>query len=243
MYSFNEKFFHNIDTEDTAYVLGFVCTDGNIYKRDGYQFQLGISVRDYDKEILFHFKDSLNSNHPIHEQSDARRPTTIMNSIVFVSDKMGEDLGLLKIYPNKTFNLDYNFIFNQLNRELWPAFILGLFDGDGNIDCPKNGTISRSHVRLSGPIKELQQINQQLSLIGLNSNLATDKRKYTQPFGSLECINTTDKYCLLKYMYSANVNGLSRKRQEAYELMRRIEYNVTNRAENKMAIETWRRLK
>ena len=242
MYNFDENFFHKIDTEDKAYLLGFICTDGNIYKRDGHQLQLGISVRDYDKEILLHFKDSLKSNHPIHEQLDNRRSTTLMNTIVFVSNKIGEDLGLLKIYPNKTFNLDYSFIFNQLTSELWPAFILGLFDGDGNIDCPKDGTISRSHVRLSGPVKELQQISQQLKLVGLNSNLIIDKRKYTQPFGSLECVNTIDKYCLLKYMYSTNVIGLSRKRQEAYELIRRIECNVTNRAEYKKAVKIWESL-
>lgn len=40
MYVFNENYFSSIDSEDKAYLLGFICTDGNIYKRDGHQTQL-----------------------------------------------------------------------------------------------------------------------------------------------------------------------------------------------------------
>ena len=56
MYVFNENYFSSIDSEDKAYLLGFICTDGNIYKRDGHQTQLQISLKDCDDEILIHFK-------------------------------------------------------------------------------------------------------------------------------------------------------------------------------------------
>lgn len=244
MYKFNESFFNNIDSADKAYLLGFICADGNIYKRDSkHQTQLQISVRDYDVEILKHFINSLNSNHPIKVNQDKRRKQTIMNTVTFISDKVGEDLIQLSITQNKTFSIDYNKIFNTIDKTLWNAFLLGLFDGDGNIDYPKDGTISKSHVRLSGPINQLKQIQQILDSIGINLIIVEDTRKYSNPFGTLECKNTITKYCLLKYLYSNQVISLTRKMNNAKELIGRIENNVTNRSENKVAIEYWHKLK
>lgn len=37
MYSFNENYFNEIDCADKAYLLGFICADGCLYKRDGHQ--------------------------------------------------------------------------------------------------------------------------------------------------------------------------------------------------------------
>ena len=73
MYSFNEHYFDIIDSADKAYLLGFICTDGCLYKREGHQGQLSISLKDQDEEILQHFKESLSSNHPIRYQIDTRR--------------------------------------------------------------------------------------------------------------------------------------------------------------------------
>lgn len=240
MYTFNENYFEDINCADKAYLLGFICTDGNIYKKDiNHQTQIQISIKDCDIEILNHFKRSLNSNHPIKNQIDKRRPTTIMNTITFISDKMGKDLFRFNITSNKTFNLNYTTIFNLIDKSLWNSFLLGLFDGDGNISCPKDGTISGSHVRLSGPIEQLQQIQVKLNNISLYPKIFQDNRKYTKPFGSLECVGTISKYCLLKYLYSSNVESLIRKKNSALELMSRIENNVTNRKENIEAVKTW----
>ena len=65
MYNLNEYYFDKIDNADKTYLLGFICADGCLYKREGHQGQLSISVRDYDAEILQHFLDSLEANHPI----------------------------------------------------------------------------------------------------------------------------------------------------------------------------------
>ena len=242
MYTFDERFFNVIDSADKAYLLGFICTDGNLYKREKHQGQLQISVRDYDTEILEHFKTSLRANHPIQTTIDKRRPTTVMQTITFVSEPMYLDLKKLLINDNKTFSIDYTFIFNKINKIYWKSFLLGLFDGDGNIDYPKDGTISRSHVRLSGPLEQLKQIQQVLNTLKIPTIIVEDKRKYTKPFGSLECKNTIEKYCVLKYLYSDEVNCLSRKKENALELIRRIESNTTNRKENKDAIKYWHEL-
>ena len=240
MYRFDTDYFESINSKDKAYLLGFICTDGNLYEREGHQTQLQISVRDYDEEILLHFLKSLNSNHPIKISQDKRRSETVMKAITFVSDKVGQDLKKLKISINKTFSLDYNFIFGHINKDLWPSFLLGIFDGDGNIDYPKDGTISKAHVRLSGPVEQLLQIQRVLEEFKIKATIIVDKRRYTKPFGSLECPNTTSKYCLLKLLYKDDILCLSRKKENAFEIIKRIEDNVTNRKENIIAVDTWK---
>ena len=161
-----------------------------------------------------------------------------MASIVFVSNHLYDSLIRLGIYEKKTFLLDYNFIMKNIPEKFIPSFVLGLFDGDGNIDYPKDGTISRSHVRFSGP---LEQLNQLYDLFPFKEYLSiiVDKRNYSMPFGSLEAKGTIGKYCLLKFIYSSTTDGLSRKRNNAKILIERIENNATNRIENKKALLAW----
>ena len=122
MYTFNEKFFSNINTEGKAYLLGFICTDGNVYKRNGHQTQLQISVKDCDNEVLIHFRESLESNHPIKTIEDSRRKDTKMSTITFVSNILGKTLEDNGIFPNKTFLIDYDYIFNLMDKNLWGSF-------------------------------------------------------------------------------------------------------------------------
>lgn len=197
-------------------------------------------MRDYDDDILQHFLESLNATHPIKSATDKRHPSTIMHTITFVSDRLVSDLQRLSVGENKTFTINYSTIFNNIPTNLWYGFILGLFDGDGNIDVPADGTISRSHVRLSGPMQQLMEIQAVFTNLSIKLSLIQDKRNYTKPFGSLECSNTSSKYCLLKFLYqNSTLRCLSRKRSTALELIQRIEKNVTNRSENKKAIAQW----
>ena len=238
MYTLNENFFNEIDNADKAYLLGFICTDGCLYKREGHQGQLSISIRDYDIEILSHFISSLEASHPIKYTADSRRKETVMVSVVFVSEKLYQSLIRLGLKPQKTYSLSYSEIMKHIPKSFWPSFYLGLFDGDGNIDFPKNGTISRSHVRLSAPLKQLLQLQNNFPFGDLCS-VIEDKRGYAEPFGSLEAKGSVGKYCILKYIYSLPVNSLSRKKDNAMILMNRIEQNVTNRAENIRAVAYW----
>ena len=161
-----------------------------------------------------------------------------MVSVYFVSDIMFNSFNKLGLDFQKTFSLDYLKIMNNIPQHLWPAFYLGVFDGDGNIDYPKDGTISRGHVRLSGPLKQLFQLQNNLPFQEFCS-IIEDKRQYTEPFGSLEAKGSIGKYCILKYIYSTPITGLKRKEKNANILIDRIEKNVTNRAENIRALKKW----
>ena len=62
IYKVNTSFFNCINTEEKAYILGFICADGHI-ARD----RLNITVAIKDIDILVKIKKALNSEHPIKE--------------------------------------------------------------------------------------------------------------------------------------------------------------------------------
>lgn len=240
IYYYNEDYFEKIDTNEKAYWLGFIAADGNLYRRDGHQGLISIAVHKQDIELLESFKAELNTMKPISLTKDKRRENTIMATLQISSDKMFNQLLEKGIGLRKTFDLDLSCIFQQIPTQFHPSFILGYFDGDGSIDIPNDNTISKSHVRISGPIKNLKAFVPILNNFEIKAIIIEDKRKYKEPFGSLEFTNTTDKYIFLKYMYRNNVKCLSRKKERALELIRRIENNVTNRSENIKAIENYK---
>lgn len=238
-YYYNENYFENIDTPEKAYWLGFIAADGNLYRRDGHQGLVSISIHEKDIELLENFKKELNTTKPISVVRDKRRSDTIMASLQVTSDKIFNDLLDKGIGIRKTFDLDLMQIFKNIPYCFQSDFILGYFDGDGSITVPING-ISKSKIRISGPIKSLKTFSSILQERGIRSIIVEDKRKYKEPFGSLEFVNTTDKYIFLKYIYKNNVKCLTRKKELAVELIKRIESNTTNRSENIKAINNYK---
>lgn len=230
-YSYDEKYFENIDSPEKAYWLGFIAADGNIYRREGHMGLISVSVKDNDIEILKNLQQELKTTKPISLVQDKRRENTIMATLQITSDILCNQLLKIGIGVRKTFDLSISQICSNISKKFWSSFILGYFDGDGSIDIPENG-VSKSHIRISGSIKNLEDFSKALFLFNINCSIIKDKRAYSEPFGSLEFKNTTEKYIFLKFIYSSNVKCLKRKKERADELIRRIENNSTNRSEN-----------
>ena len=81
-------------------------------------------------------------------------------------------------------------------------------------------------------LKSLEAFKNILKDFEIDTSIVVDKRKYQEPFGSLEIVNTTNKYLFLKLIYSFYEDSLSRKKERSKELLLRIENNITNRSEN-----------
>lgn len=123
-----EDFFENIDSEEKAYFLGLLFTDGNVHqmKKSGlWQISLELSIK--DKDILETFKQLLNSN---AKTTYRKRENTEMVAFRIYSEKMAQDLSKYGIIPNKTKATKHlpNVPFN-----LRKHFIRGMIDGDGAI--------------------------------------------------------------------------------------------------------------
>lgn len=235
VYSYDENYFENIDTPEKAYWLGFISADGCLYRREGHQGLVSIQINEKDIEILNNFKEELKTEKPINISQDKRRPDTIMTNLQITGDNFFNSILDKGIGIRKTYDLDMKLVLNNIPKRFFSAYMLGYFDGDGSIDIPNSG-ISKSHIRISGPERILKVFREYLINFSIDSNILLDKRKYSEPFGSLEFINTTQKYIFLKFIYSNNVKCLNRKKERAEELFYRIENNITNRSENIKAV-------
>lgn len=239
VYNCDEKYFEEINSKEKAYILGLIASDGCIYRRDGYEGILSYSVKDNDIEILRFIQEQLQTTKPIRFSKNNSCYNTNMATLQISSDKICNDLLYIGIGVRKTFDMDLNLILSNISKKFWPAFFLGYFDGDGSIDLPKDGTISKTHVRFSAPIKSAKILEEKLLEFGIKGSVLKDNRKYTHLFGEYCLSNTTAKYLFLKLLYNSNVKCLLRKKELAYNFFERVEKNVTNRSENKKATQEY----
>lgn len=128
-YTKNDLFFQNIDSEEKAYFLGFICADGSININRN---KLSFTLNTKDIEILIKLKNLLKTTAPIASRAyiDKRNGANIESvSLQIYSKKIIEDLYSLNICENKSNVLRLPNIDDNLKIH----FIRGLFDGDGYI--------------------------------------------------------------------------------------------------------------
>lgn len=142
-YRINETFFDKW-TNNSAYVLGFMCSDGNVFKScRGF----GIHLSKNDIEILESIRRVMKSNHPI---------AVYKSSVNFrVSNKRLTN-ALIKYgcIPKKSLVLELPKVpFKYLNH-----FVRGYFDGDGSIHFNKPNVIKINLLGTRKFLEELQYI-------------------------------------------------------------------------------------
>lgn len=127
-YSYNERFFQTIDTEQKAYWLGFIAADGSIINNGSV---LQITLQLSDKEHLERFiKDIDGDSEMVKERSQKANGKEYPAARVNVCSKiLCNDLFNKGITPRKGFVLD----FPDLNKEMLKHYLRGYFDGDGSI--------------------------------------------------------------------------------------------------------------
>ena len=157
-YSKNEKFFEKIDTEEKAYILGFIATDGHVNIRDN---NLKITIKKDDEEILEKMKDCMEFTGPIHlHDIHTKLPQGIYKDskvadLTICCKKMVLDLVSLGFTENKTYELKIDW--DKIPSSLIPHFLRGCWDGDGTCNITRgergkiyyNITITGNYVFLS----------------------------------------------------------------------------------------------
>ena len=140
-YTVNHDFFDQIDTEEKAYILGFICADGHIDRKKGC---IVIALQDSDYKILEKIRSCLNSNHPIVRNIQRKNPYTKANHLVtpqcaitISGKKLVAPLFNMGLNNRKTYTLDST-IMKYLPENLIRHFLRGYFDGDGNIVWKKH---------------------------------------------------------------------------------------------------------
>ena len=204
---FNEHFFHNIDTEEKAYWLGFIFADGSIIKTsknmDKYN-RLSICLSKKDEHHLEKFTDAIEypkdnikhancSNIGEYPQSYVR-----INSIALV-----DDLISLNCNPNKTFTPSFPSN-KDIPSNLIRDFVRGYFDGDGCI----SGKVKSPLFEITSELYAIQQLQ---GILMDSCNLSKTKLRfcrnsYTLRYGGINQIKK-----IFHYLYDGATVFLERK--------------------------------
>jgi hypothetical protein len=171
IYSLNENYFNIIDSNEKAYILGFIYADGSVFRN-----YLTIGLSDKDVEILEHIKKCLGYDGIIYKRFDAKKNKSYV--ILSVSSKnIVKTLIDLGVINNKTY-LSKEFPTYEKKYE-W-AFLRGFFDGDGSIYCNfRNNNIKTIEytVCFSGNLSVLNQLKKILYEYNISSSNIRHRRE------------------------------------------------------------------
>lgn len=128
-HDFDQTFFDKIDTEEKAYVLGFIYADGcnNRHPTTG---ELTISQMERDVDILEKIKKVMKSTYPISEEKNKWGGIEKRFRFYIYGQKLNKQLTNLGVVHNKSLILKFPAF---ISDDLMPHFIRGYFDGDGSV--------------------------------------------------------------------------------------------------------------
>lgn len=181
-YSLNENYFENIDSNNKAYVLGFIYADGSVSNR---YLSIGLSAKDV--EILYFIKNELNYGGEIYNHH--KKMNDKEYKIFSVSSKkIVNDLIKLGVIKNKTYLSKELPIYD---KKYVGAFLRGLFDGDGSIYC-NNRDLLEYTVAFSGNLSVLTQVKSILT----DFNISSSKIRHR---------HNNDESCMLEIRGNINI--------------------------------------
>ena len=159
----DENYFDEINTEDKAYFLGLMYSDGSVRKD---QFYLKLK----DEHILHDFKKYIKSSAPIRSQNT---PYGMAYIFCVCSQKLCKALINQGCYINKTKIIK----FPQLDSNLIRHFIRGFFDGDGCLQL--NNKLSKCRFDLTSASKEfLEQVRPIIAEKAISNGGLNKESKY-----------------------------------------------------------------
>lgn len=210
-YQSNQNFFENIDTEEKAYILGFICADGHVNDKN---YSISITLKDSDFSLLEKIRTSLGSTHKIirhikkvNPYKKSNNPILEQCSIKINGKQLVTPLLNMNIGGRKTYTLDSSII-KFIPENLIRHFLRGYFDGDGNITWNK--------IYNSGTKYLVQVCGNQDFLLGsfqkfFPSNCSLYKDKYSKQCYVWKITSKIEVLNFLAYIYSDATIYLDRK--------------------------------
>lgn len=130
-YKSNQNYFDEIDSEEKAYMLGFLFADGYV-SEDGFNTTITLSHK--DKYILEKFSSLIFENKPVYDRASKQHPGKIYSRLDICGKRINSKLCELGCVPAKSLILKFP---ESLLCTLHNHFIRGYFDGDGSIIVSK----------------------------------------------------------------------------------------------------------
>lgn len=153
----NVNIFEKINTEESAYWLGFIYADGyivkNIKDKNHCNYELGIELNSIDIKHLSKFNSIFNNYYKIESKVKNMNSIDILNNKE-ISHRTHETC-LIRIYNKKIVEdlINNDLVQNKTNSDIFPKieddemflhFLRGYIDGDGSYVIDKNGRIKIS---------------------------------------------------------------------------------------------------
>ena len=219
-YELNEEFFDNIDTEEKAYILGFLITDGYNNEKD---YVISIKLQERDKEILEKIRKIIGSNRPLvyfKEKTNIKKDGGIIKggpswSLVISSKNISQKLALIGCYQCKSLTARLP----TIRSDLYNHLLRGIFDGDGSINITHS---SQYRFQIYGNKEFLEDIQKLL----INSVGVNKIKIYKHPTNNeymLEYGGNNSSYKILSWIYNNSTIYLQRKYERFQNLRKKIE--------------------
>ena len=210
-----EDYFHGIDSEEKAYFIGLLISDGNVFKDGTKQASISITLDLNDEYILQKFKEVTGTNTNVGH--DGRG----CGQIAIRSDIMANDLETYGIVPRKSY---ITYLPTNIEDKWMPHLIRGILDGDGHIIAHQNGTRFLHGISFCGSHKLMEDLsnysNQQLKLKVQPKVYDYKDRQLSE----IKFQNIDDIYTFGEWIYKDETIYLTRKK-DIYEQFK-THYNL-----------------
>ena len=234
-YQIDESVYDRPLTEQSAYVLGLLLSDGHLsYRRGAIQYACKTS----DESLIGKILECLSSTHPIKRYTINKRSySRISISNIRLCRRIIDTFDLPK--SNKSMNNLH--IPTNISAELMPNFLRGYFDGDGSIWKTKSGKTVRFLASYTGGEGMMMDIQKILSTLGISTRLSYKYGKSNKNSCSIT-VGSHDNVCALgKYLYNDAYTFLERKRELFKECQEHVQrsnafYLKSNGSEEKIKI-------
>ena len=172
---FDYFYFDNIDTEEKAYVLGFIYADGHVGNKE-----VKIAIKSSDINILNKIKSSMNGDFNISTSTNSNNfGVCEVARLSFSNSHTIQKLREIGIKRNKTIDCD----FPTLDNSLIKHFIRGYMDGDGSFSKYKScDGYTRYSFSFVGTESFLEVLLAKIIENGFNVSIETSRR-----FNTINC--------------------------------------------------------
>lgn len=202
------KFFDVIDTEEKAYWLGFITSDGCI-TRDGQGRPKGLSIylMAEDRDHLVKLRKALKATYKIRQRT--QRGYTDYGLVLHRQELIAQ-LGELGIHPRKSFTVRPC---AQVPCRLVRHYLRGLFDGDGGL-CRHHHRITACFTGNETMVRYFHAIVKEMTGLDGRIKQVTARGSFVVQYNrAWECSR------LCKFLYRKSNIYLNRKLRTAHESM------------------------
>ncbi len=225
-YNLNEHYFDIVDTEDKAYMLGFIYADGNnLFSQN----RISIKLAKRDEDILKKFSSIMYYDQTVLNYlklKNKKGKEFEYVSLNFFSEHLSQQMNKLGVYEAKSYKITYP---EWLDENLHKHFIRGLIDGDGWIYLPKSNRDSPNVGLIC-----TRQINEYIksmfeSKLGLKSYFAKAHKQDPNVMCEIRVKNYHQCKIILDWLYKDATIYLNRKYNLYLDFLDRYE-NLRNQS-------------